>query len=440
MKTLPKPRPELFASLPGDVVAVFEPFTEASPVAMATQFAVAFGCAVGGGPRFYVGETAHRTNEFLMLPGDTARGRKGDAGNIVRALFEEADQDWAAHRWKSGLSSGEGLIFNVRDGVTKVATEGKNAGKTVVVDEGVEDKRLLAYETEASAVLKQTDRKGNTLSNVTRDAWDHRSLSTLTRHNPLTATNPHISIIAHCTVEDLLAHLTNTEVANGWANRFMFAATHRDKLLASPGRADRLSVEALADAVREALQFARGVGEMQRTPSAERLWCAVYGRLSADQIGLFGQLTARAEAHVVRLSMLYALFCGSRVIDEDHLRSALAFWLYCFESTRLIFGQRTGNGDADRIKEGLLPGESMSFSDIREDIFSGHIPAARLQTAVDLLIRTNEVRLEEESTGGRPAKVVYRLKDVEKQKSEESWESAFEQPAEFADDAREVGT
>lgn len=61
------------------------------------------------------------------------------------------------------------MIFHVRDPVTKLATEGKHKGKVVVVDDGVPDKRLLAYETEASAVLKQTDRKGNTLSNNTRD-------------------------------------------------------------------------------------------------------------------------------------------------------------------------------------------------------------------------------------------------------------------------------
>ena len=87
-------------------------------------------------------------------------------------------------------------------------------------------------------MLKQADRNGNTLSNVTRDAWDHDvNLSTLTRNNPMTATSPHVSIIGHCTDEDLLAHISDIEVANGWANRFLFAKVYRAKQLPSPGRA-----------------------------------------------------------------------------------------------------------------------------------------------------------------------------------------------------------
>lgn len=454
---VPEPRPELFASLAGEVVAEFCPFTEASPVAIAAQFIIMFGNAVGSSPRFYVGETAHRTNEYLMIGGTTSRARKGDSGNIALRVLEEADPDWARHRCKSGLSSGEGLIYNVRDRVMRRATEGKNAGQDVVTDEGVDDKRLLAYETEATAVLKQTDRKGNTLSNITRDGWDHRqTLSTLTRNNPLTATNPHISIIGHCTDEDLRAHISDTEVANGWANRFLFAKVHRAQRLPSPGRADERGVTVLCDRVRDALEFARGLDEMTRTPTAERLWCAAYDDLTADHPGLLGKLSARAEAHVVRLSMLFSLFRHCREIDEDALRSALAFWDYCFESIRLIFGDRTGNNDADRLLGELTPDQGMTFSDIRDELFSGHISSTRLQTAVDLLVRLGEVSIEKKETGGRPRVVVTRLTSEERkkrwkssesrnddeetvgdaQKSEESQESGEA----FFDDAREWGT
>jgi hypothetical protein len=440
----------MFDSLPGEIATLLAPHTEASPVAIVAQFIVMFGNAVGSGPRFYVSDTLHHTNENLLIAGDTARAGKGSTGDNAKNILRHADPDWVEHRCKSGLSSGEGLIFHVRDRVTKVPTEGRNRGKVVVADEGISDKRLLAFETEATSVLKQTDRKGNTLSNVTRDAWDHRNLSTLTRHNPLVATNPHISIIAHCTVEDLLAHINNTEIANGWANRFLFVKVDRARRLPSPGRADQNAVEALGERVRDALEYARGVDEMRRTPAAERLWCDVYDGLTDDQPGLLGKLTARSAPHVVRLSMLFSLFRRSMQIDDNALRSALAFWDYCFESTRLIFGTRTGNNDADRIKEDLLPGQGISLSDIRDEIFSGHITAARLSNAIELLKKLGEIETRPEKTAGRPSTFVYRFTEIERKKRWKSGKSPEDGSPDggvksensgkspFADDAREA--
>ena len=57
------------------------------------------------------------------------------------------------------LSSGEGLIYAVRDRV-----EGENQkGEAVLLDGGVEDKRLLVLEAELAGVLKVMSREGNTL-------------------------------------------------------------------------------------------------------------------------------------------------------------------------------------------------------------------------------------------------------------------------------------
>ena len=43
---------------------------------------------------------------------------------------------------------------------------------TEVEDEGVEDKRLLSYESELASVLERMGRDGNTLSAVIRQARD----------------------------------------------------------------------------------------------------------------------------------------------------------------------------------------------------------------------------------------------------------------------------
>ena len=45
-------------------------------------------------------------------------------------------------------------------------------------------------------------------------------LQTLTRNNPITATDTHISVIGHITPDELRACLTRTDIANGFANRY----------------------------------------------------------------------------------------------------------------------------------------------------------------------------------------------------------------------------
>ena len=45
--------------------------------------------------------------------------------------------------------------------------------------------------------------------------------------------------------------------------------------------------------------------------------------------GLYGAVTSRAEAQVVRLSLIYALLDCSPVIRQEHLLAALALWEYC---------------------------------------------------------------------------------------------------------------
>jgi hypothetical protein len=402
----PRPRPEIFAGLTGRVVETFGDHTEASPIAIATQFIVGFGNAVGRGPHFVVGETHHHLNENVILVGETSRARKGDSGNIALRALRDADPDWCPNSDVSGLSSGEGLIHHVRDAVEKIIK-----GERVVVDEGVGDKRLLVVESEFSTALKQFTREGNVLSNVLRDAWDGKhTLRTLTKNSPTRATDAHISVIAHSTPEDLARYLVDVEAANGLGNRFMFVSVHRAKLLPVPGRASADAVARLADEVRGTLDFARGVGEMRRTPDAAALWERIYPALTADKPALLGKLLARSEAHVTRLSALYALSAWRGEVDVAHLESALAWWDYVEDSTRLIFAGRTGSRIADRIAGALLPGERKTLEELRRELFAGHVGSADLTAALNLLRELGHVTIErDDSTKGRPAVIVTRV-------------------------------
>jgi hypothetical protein len=145
------------------------------------------------------------------------------------------DEPWATQRLKSGLSSGEGLIYNVRDALWKKESI-KATGRVVeyqqvIVDDGEANKRLLIVEPEFASTLTVMGREGNTLSAGLRQAWDDGNLSPLTRNHPMKATGAHISVIGHITRQELLARLDDTSKANGFANRFLWVLVRRSKVL-----------------------------------------------------------------------------------------------------------------------------------------------------------------------------------------------------------------
>jgi hypothetical protein len=71
---------------------------------------------------------------------------------------------------------------------------------------------------------------------------------------------------------------------------------------------------------------------------ARKDWEAIYPFLSREEPGLLGAVVARAEAHTVRLAMVYALLDGDHMIRRAHLKAAHALWNYCEASARYIFG------------------------------------------------------------------------------------------------------
>src|SRR5262249_6825586 len=160
----------------------------------------------------------HYTNEFCILVGESNQGRKGTSAGRVRQIFETVDPDWILKRTDGGLSSGEGLIWKVRDPIYAV----KN-GEREVLDEGENDKRLLCTESEMAQALTVMQRPGNTLSRTVRDLWDRGNVGTMTKNSPARTTGAHVSIVGHITPDELRRLLDNTSATNGFANRFLFA-------------------------------------------------------------------------------------------------------------------------------------------------------------------------------------------------------------------------
>jgi hypothetical protein len=363
-ETDPKPPPrefpvlaqDAYSGLAGEIVGIIDPHTESDPAALLLNLHAMLGNVIGRRPHYRVKATDHSANIFVLQVGDTAKARKGTGADRVRQLFRYVDPDWANKRVHTGLSSGEGVIWEVRDPITKLTREGKGDDAEIfeqLIDAGVADKRLLILESEMAGALRVMQREGNILSRVLRDAWDRGDLASLTKNSPARATGAYVSIIGHITGTELRANLDRTEMANGFANRFLFACVRRSKLLPFGGSLNDAVVVGLADKIKCVIDAAKRIGRVTFASDAAAGWEAAYPTLSSDRPGLLGALTARAEAQVIRLALLYALWDGSDRITLAHLRPAMAIWEYCAASVEYLFGDLLGEAVSDAILAAL---------------------------------------------------------------------------------------
>jgi len=408
------PRPsklaeEAFHGLAGKIIKVIEPHSEAHPVALLLTFLTCFGNIIGECPHFKVEADKHRSILFSIFIGPTSKGRKGVSFGHIRQVYETVDPEFN-RRIQSGLSSGEGLIWAVRDETTKKKTlrkgEQVDGSEYEIVDEGVDDKRLLILESEFASTLKVMGREGNILSPTIRNAWDHKGdLQTLTKNSPTKATGSHISIIGHITGEELRRYLNSTETANGFGNRFMFFWVERSKKLPFGGEFDITEHLQLTEMLQDAVKFAKDTERVIWAEETRDLWADIYSQLSEGKPGIVGLLTARAEAYATRLACIYALLDKSVEIRPEHLKAALAIWDYVEASTRYIFQEMTGNLLADEIFEALMvESKGLSLTEIN-NLLGRHKSSEEISTALNLLKSLGMVNIEEIQTKGRSRKV-----------------------------------
>jgi Bifunctional DNA primase/polymerase, N-terminal/Primase C terminal 1 (PriCT-1) len=374
--------PAAFYGLAGDVVRTLEPHTEADPAGLLLCLLAMFGNAVGPGPHMIAEAAEHPARLHVVLVGDTARSRKGSAHANIARILAPVDPEWFANHLPGGLASGEGLI-------------------AAVDDNQAIDGRLLVLDPEFGRVLAVANRDGSTLSAILRQAWDSGSLRVQTRKNPLQTTGAHISVVSAITAEELHRRLTDTEIVNGFVNRYLLCCVRRSKKLPHGGNLDPAALDGLVKRITAAADHAAEIDLMARSPDANRRWELAYDAFP-DHGGLVGAVTARADAQTLRLSVAYALLDGSKVIELPHLEAALAVWRYCEASARYLFGDATGDPVADRLFEAILAaGEAGLDASAQRDLFSRHVAATRLAQARDALERQGLIVTTREPTAGR---------------------------------------
>src|SRR5439155_24261 len=99
----------------GRIVKKLAPETESHPAALLLDVLLTFGNIIGRTAHFVVEDTPHYGNLDAVVVGETAKARKGTAHGRIEHIFREVDPKWVLKRRASGMSTGEGLIQEVRD-------------------------------------------------------------------------------------------------------------------------------------------------------------------------------------------------------------------------------------------------------------------------------------------------------------------------------------
>lgn len=412
LEAIPLPEPPAMPRRPslalshgviGDFMRRVEMETEAHPTALAASLIAATGSIIGRGPFFVVGCTPHYLNLFIAIVGNTGAGRKGTGADIIRDCVRQADPYWAERCQSPNLVSGEGVIDALRDRVTKlvpVKGGGPDEFEHVVIDPGVEDKRLLITCAELVSAFKAGNRENSTLAQTLREAWDGKTLRTMAKNSARTATDPHLSIIGHATRHELLKVVREADVFGGSMNRFLWILSERARLLPFGGELDDLGT--VPQRIADVVAFARTVGRMRRSPEADRLWASVYGDLTtASGSELLAAVLSRGEAQALRLSMLMALAAGRSTIEADDLAAALDLWRYSAASARAIFA---GVHDelTQRVLDAIVAAPGITRTQLHKRV-GWRLPAAELVKVLGRIAAGGQARAERVETAGRAA-------------------------------------
>ena len=202
------------------------------------------------------------------------------------------------------------------------------------------------------------------------------------------------------TVQELRALLSHVEIFNGFANRFLWWCVRRSKFVPLARGIASEDVERLGVEYARRLSIARDFDEVEFADDAREMYASLYPEMTKEEPGLFGVVTARAEAQIIRLALTYALLDTSQIIKVEHLSAAFAAWDYCAASARMLFGDAGGDPLEARILAAFETGPK-TMTELHR-AFSGHARAHELRATLERMEARGRIECRETSTAGRP--------------------------------------
>ncbi len=381
------------------------PSTEADASALIVQFLVMTGIYLGRSVQLINGSIEVLPNLFAVIAGATSTGRKGTGLSEIKRLARIAMPEFSKSCFRSGATSGEGIIFHVRDEVREMR-KNKESGQDeeVVVDPGSKDKRMLFTESEFQQILTVGSRPGNNLSAILRAAWDAEPLETASKNSPCKAMEHSIGLIGQITKEELRSSFSSSDMANGFANRILWTMSRRSKMIANPKSIDSHELGLIGMELVRKREFAASVGIIRFSSEAKIHWEHMYVELDRQlSESIYGKIISRNMAQVYRMALIYAVLDESKEVLPKHLSAARAVWEYCMDSAFYLFGDLEGSPVQRRIIAALSDADNGLTKSQIMDVFARHKGANSIDDELEELRRRGVIESVVEPTGGRNA-------------------------------------
>jgi hypothetical protein len=292
--------------------------TEASATTILVNGLAAFGACVGRSRWVPVGAQNHHPACWFLVIGPTSTGKKGTGRDEAAYLFGgrgelggERVRGYGERRMTGG-NSGEGLE------------------KALIARQQDDETQVLIEIAEFSTLVRRSKREGSTLSATMRNLFDGGPVERLVANGTTVqrVERTHAGVVADVTPEELMGMVDDIDARSGFLNRFVMvgvAGSHIDELPAP----DHALAKEIGDELNDALTAARdGAHPMALESGALDVYKAWRRRLRGRTAtgSIYESLVARAEAHVLRLALTYALTETATRIEPRHLAAALAVW------------------------------------------------------------------------------------------------------------------
>jgi hypothetical protein len=398
---VPVADPGMFTGLLGEIAEEASQGIEADKVGIYGCLLAEAGMLAGRKPHVMIGDRRHPLLIWPLLMGRTGSGRKGDAmASATRPMgmaFLELDGLTV-----TGLSTGEGLIWHIRDPDDKGG--------------GTDDKRLLIYEEELGHIIAVSGKEGSTLSGVLRKAWDGGRLQSLTKNNPYIASWSHTAVIAAITPAEFRARVSNRDLSSGLWNRYLPLFVERRQLIANPeGMSEALLAE-FGEDISKAVNLVASRGSIGLSRQAsELLEDELYPEFAdlADEEGRVADFMERSASYLRRISALTSALTGRREVPPADLESAACLVRYSIASARYALDPGKRDPRLDRLRRAVDEAypAGLSGEQVR-DIFNRHLTKAELLRLVKRLCEEDEYEKSKVPTGGRPREELRRVEPL----------------------------
>ena len=380
--------PAMYRGILGEITAEAAPTTEADPPGIYASLQAGAGVLAGGKPYVQIGNLRHPLLIWALLIGRTGSGRKGEATGVSEVFLRRAAVSTFDKILVAGLSSGEGLIEQIRD-------DGPRGG----------DRRLLVTETEFSSVMARSQRDGNTLAAVSRQAWEGRALSVMNRKQ-LKASSSHIAVIGHVAPREFRSRMADTDLAGGTYNRYLPVYVERSKLLAIPEPVGEPVLARLGARLGDAIARAGDTGRIQLGRDARSLWeDELYPEFAdLDDAGelSWSEFTRRAAPYSLRLAGLHAALDGRDLISKDDLAAAGAQVRYSVASAKYALSGIHRDPRLNRLTRAVTEAGQAGLTRTQVSaLFSRNLTAAALDDLLGKLAADDGYEVIRPETGGR---------------------------------------